>query len=140
MRIAITTNDLVNLDAPFGLAHYIVVYQVDRDGFRLSQVHRFPARDPSCSLEALRWRAAALKNCGLLCTLEIGEAGRMQVRSEDVRTLRVARPRPIADVLATLLRQMEDHATPWLQEGPPDPTVARGEAHRCAARARFGDD
>jgi nitrogen fixation protein NifX len=106
MRVAVTTNDLETVDVPFGRARHVVVYEVRRDRAHLQRVFAFDAPPARCDRRALRQRGAALEGCVVLFTLEIGEVGAAIARARDVHPVRVARPRSIADVLATLRRDL----------------------------------
>lgn len=114
MRIAVTTDDREHVDAPFGLARHICIYEVAREGARFLETHRFPERAPGCDGDALARRVAALKNCTLLYTLEIGSRGSARALANGVRTVRVVRPRPISEVLSALRADLEA-VPPWLR-------------------------
>ncbi len=114
MRIAVTTNDLEHVDSSFGLTRQILIYEVTRRTTRLLVTYRFPARRPGCDRRDLGHRAAALKNCTLLYTLEIGAKGAAKAIANGVRTVRVVRPRPIPEILTTLQADLES-MRPWFR-------------------------
>ena len=115
MRVAVTTNDLVHVDASFGRAHHLVIYEVRPAGVRRRQAFDFPARAGGCDGRALAWRAAALKGCLVVCTLEIGGAGRALAARQGAAPVLVARPRPIAEVLETLRAALAGPMRPWVR-------------------------
>ena len=44
MRIAVTTDDLERIDAPFGLARHVAIYDLTAAGLRRRTLHEFPQR------------------------------------------------------------------------------------------------
>ena len=114
MRVAVTTNDLQHVDVSFGLAEHIAIYEVNRRGTRLVETYHFPGRTPGCDNKGLSQRAAALKNCTLLYTVEIGNAASARTYANGVLCVRVGRPRAIRDVLSTLSVDLEA-MRPWFR-------------------------
>jgi nitrogen fixation protein NifX len=115
MRIALTTDDLEHVDAAFGQARHLVTYEVSRGAIRQLARFDFPPHTGSCNDQALRRRAAALKNCLLVYTLEICRAGRLHAIRQAVSAIPVARRRPIAEVLEALRAGLAGRHGPWMR-------------------------
>jgi predicted Fe-Mo cluster-binding NifX family protein len=61
MRVAVTTDNLDNVDAAFGLAGHIAIYDVTRNRVRHVQTHRATLR---ADLKAMRpWFHRMLRTC-----------------------------------------------------------------------------
>jgi nitrogen fixation protein NifX len=114
MRVAVTTDDLERVDASFGLARHIAVYEVSHRSTRLVETHRFPGRNPGCDGASLGHRAAALKNCAVLYTLEIGVRGAERAAAAGVRVIEVLRTRGVAEVLTALQANLAARR-PWFR-------------------------
>lgn len=131
LRIAVTTNSLLKLDAAFIAAKQVVFYDVTRDSSefvdvvpfnRLGQKAKGPGGGKGCSMEEmddddgtgrdpLVERVNALKGCSILFTLGLSDLAAVRVHAEKVFPVKSERIREIDDVI--------DHVQKLLIGRPP---------------------
>jgi nitrogen fixation protein NifX len=138
LRIALTTNSLVNVDANFAAAKQVVFYDVDRDNSEFVDVVHFTpggkkgagggkgGADGRCVMDdmgdddghgrdPLVERVAALKGCSVLFTLGLSDLAAVRVHNERVFPVKSATVRTIDDVIANLQRLMQGAPPLWLR-------------------------
>jgi nitrogen fixation protein NifX len=137
LRIAITTDSLLHVDANFAAARQVVFYDVSRDGSAFVDVVPFrrrgrkgpgggPAADGRCAMEdmddddgtgvdPLVERVSALEGCSVLFTLGMSDLAAVRVHNIDVFPVKSYQPRSIDDVIENLQRLMCGSPPLWLR-------------------------
>jgi len=138
LRIALTTNSLVKVDANFAAAKQVVFYDVDRDRSEFVDVVNFTpggkkgvgggrgGADGRCVMEdmgdddgtgrdPLIERVAALKGCSVLFTLGLSDLAAVRVHNLRVFPVKSTAVRTVDEVIANLQRLMRDVPPLWLR-------------------------
>ena len=138
LRIAVTTNSLVNVDANFAAARQVVFYDVARETSKFVDVVHFTpggkkglgggqgGADGRCVMEdmgdddgtgrdPLVERVAALKGCSVLFTLGLSDLAAVRIHDLRVFPVKSAHVREIDDVIANLQRLMLGVPPLWLR-------------------------
>ncbi len=137
LRIAITTDSLLHVDANFSAAKQVVFYDVGRDASEFVDVVPFrrrgkkgpgggPAPDGRCVMEDMEdddgtgfdplvERVAALEGCSVLFTLGMSDLAAVRVHHLNVFPVKSYQPRSIDDVIGNLQRLMNGNPPLWLR-------------------------
>jgi hypothetical protein len=138
LRVAVTTNSLVNVDANFAAARQVVFYDVARDASEFVDVIHFTpsgkkgigggkgGADGRCVMEdmgdddgtgrdPLVERVQALKGCSVLFTLGLSDLAAVRVHDLRVFPVKSTAVRTIDDVISNLQRLMKGVPPLWLR-------------------------
>lgn len=120
MKVAFATEDMSSVDAHFGWASRIAIYEVDADDSRLVEVAQFDGHLAEDGNEdKLVPKLNAIRDCAILYVAAIGGSAAAQVIKLGVHPVKVpgGDPQPIAEILARL-REVIRHGTPppWLRK------------------------
>jgi nitrogen fixation protein NifX len=135
LRIAVTTNSLIQLDANFAAAKQAVFYDVTRDSSEFVDVVHFGkgakkglgggygAANGRCVMDdddgtgrdPLVERVAALKGCSVLFTLGLSDLAAVRVHAERIFPVKSEKARSIDDVIANVQRLMNGMPPLWLR-------------------------
>ncbi|PTV94579.1 nitrogen fixation protein NifX [Rhodobacter aestuarii] len=121
LRVAIASNDLENLDAHFGSARKIAVYEVWKTGARFVAAHEFStATEQSGKHDDIDDRIApkveALEGCALVFALAIGGPSAARVVKMGCHPIKRKEPEPIADVIAQVQEMLSGSPPPFLRK------------------------
>jgi nitrogen fixation protein NifX len=122
VRVAIATQDLKSLNAHYGAAKRIAVYDVTQDGWRFVAAHDFSkVADQSGSHkidgeDRIAAKTDALAGCHLLFCLAIGGPSAAKVVSAKIHPIKVAQPAPIEEVLERTRLMLAGSPPPWLRK------------------------
>jgi nitrogen fixation protein NifX len=138
LRIALTTNNLLQVDANFAAAKQVVFYDVARDHFAFVDVVNFRAAgkkgigggmggadgrcvmddmgdDDGTGRDPLVERVDVLKGCSVLFTLGISDLAAVRVHNLRVFPVKSESVREIDDVVVQLQRLMNGKPPLWLR-------------------------
>ena len=128
MKIAFATEDLVSVDAHFGCARHIVVWEVSAGEARPVAKHSFPEAEADGGHDKLAPRVEALEGCSVVFVAAIGAAASKLAVERGVLPVRLPEGEAIADAAAKLGRLLGGTPPPWLRnavardvERPADP-------------------
>jgi nitrogen fixation protein NifX len=122
MKVAFATQDLRTLDAHFGGARNLAIYDVTPDGYRFLEAVRFQEASNQDGVHAedghdrLSARVDALQGCALLFVLAIGGPAAAKVVSHKVHPVKLPRPEPINDILERVRTMLKGTPPPWLRK------------------------
>ncbi len=117
MKIAFATQDLETVDAHFGWAKNIAIYELDPSSFRLSGVASFESNLAEDGNEdKLVPKIEALKGCAILYVAAIGGSGAARVVAQKVHPVKVEKPEKIADLLERLRVLINGTPPPWMRK------------------------
>jgi len=145
IRIAITTNDLTQVNASFASAQQIVVYQVTGTGSEFVDCFQFRGggsgtgkgrgkEDGSCwmiegeldtvSVDRNQAKLNALTGCAMLFSLGLGDVHAVNIKNNGIFPVKMERPRDIPQVIDHV-QKMITSATPplWMRR------ALRGSQH-----------
>ena len=100
MKIAFATQDQQRVDAHFGWAKHIAVYEIDADGYKFVQNFGFGedlAEDGN--EDKLGPKLDAIKDCAIVYVAAIGGSAAARVVASKIHPIKVSQPEVILDVL-----------------------------------------
>jgi nitrogen fixation protein NifX len=117
MKIAFATQDLQRVDAHFGWAKNLAVYEISPDGFHLLEAIQFGGDlQEDGNEDKLGPKIEAIKDCAILYVAAIGGSAAARVVAHKVHPVKVAQPEAIADILARLQDVLKGTPPPWLRK------------------------
>lgn len=137
LRVAITTDSLLHVDANFAAAKQVVFYDVGRDGYEFVDVVPFrrrgkkgpgggPMPDGRCPMEdmgdddgtgfdPLVERVEALKGCSVLFTMEMSDLAAVRVHRINVFPVKSNQQHSIDEIIDNLQRLMNGTTPLWMR-------------------------
>ncbi|MGX5804189.1 nitrogen fixation protein NifX [Bradyrhizobium sp. Arg314] len=131
LRVAIATQDLKHLNAHFGSAKRLAVYDVTPAEWNFVEAVAFDdASDESGTHRTdgddhITPKVSALKGCQLLFCLAIGGPSAAKLVTAKIHPIKVPHPEPIADVLSRTQAMLRNGPPPWLRKVLADAGVPR---------------
>lgn len=122
MKIAFATQDLKTLDAHFGGARNIAIYDVSPDGYRFVEAIRFDSQSNEDGVhvqpedDRIGARIDAVVGCAVLFVLAIGGPAAARVVNSKVHPVKLPRPEPIAQILERMQTMLGTNPPPWLRK------------------------
>ncbi len=117
MKVAFATQDLQRVDAHFGWAKNIAIYEVSPEGHSFVEAVQFEgdlAEDGN--EDKLAPKIAAIKGCAILYVAAIGGSGAARVVAANVHPVKVNGPEPISGILAKIQEVLRGIPPPWLRK------------------------
>jgi len=122
MKVAFTSQDLKGVNAHFGSAKCLAIYEVSPDASQLLEVVQFSNisnEDGDHETEGedrLAAKIEALKGCALLFTLAIGGPAAARVVNNKVHPIKIAAPEPIPSVIERIQTMLKGAPPPWMRK------------------------
>jgi nitrogen fixation protein NifX len=124
MKVAFATQDCKRIDAHFGWARNIAIYDLEPDGFALDRVVAFEGDlKEDGDEDKLAPKLEAIRDCSILVVAAIGGSGAARVVAQNIHPMKVAEPEPIEGMLLKLQDVLKGTPPPWLRK-----VMARGQA------------
>lgn len=117
MKIAFATQDNQRVDAHFGWAKHLAIYEIDGKGWRFLQNFDFGtdlAEDGN--EDKLAPKLEAIADCAILYVAAIGGSGAARVVAQKIHPIKVPQPEPILDILDRLQEVLAGTPPPWLRK------------------------
>ncbi len=117
MKVAFATQDQQRVDAHFGWAKQLAVYDVQPDGYRFVQNFEFGedlAEDGD--EDKLAPKLGAIADCAIVYVAAIGGSAAARVVAAKVHPVKVNTPEPILDILDKLQAVLKGTPPPWLRK------------------------
>jgi nitrogen fixation protein NifX len=117
MKVAFATQDQQRVDAHFGWAKHLAVYEVDAAGHRFVQAFPFGedlAEDGN--EDKLAPKLEAIKDCAIVYVAAIGGSAAARVVAARIHPIKVAQPEPIVDLLDKMRDVLKGTPPPWLRK------------------------
>lgn len=120
MRIAFATQSMTAVDAHFGGAKSIAIYDVSKDSSKFLEALQFDLvsegdGNHDDSIDRLSIKIDALEGCAMLFTLAIGGPAAARVVAKKIHPVKLPRPEPINDVIARLQTTLAGSPPPWMR-------------------------
>lgn len=130
MKVAFATQDMKRVDAHFGGARQLAIYEVDSDSSRFLEAVQFDAfsaedgdhGDPE--EDRLMAKIDALRGCALLFVMAIGGPAAARVVNAKVHPIKLPTPEAIPDVITRIQGMLKGNPPPWLRK------VLQDESHK----------
>lgn len=117
MKIAFATQDLQRVDAHFGWAKNLAVYEISPDGFSLIEAIQFSGDlQEDGNEDKLAPKIEAIKDCAILYVAAIGGSAAARVVAHKIHPIKVNEPESITGILNKLQDVLKDAPPPWLRK------------------------
>jgi len=127
MKVAFATQDRQRVDAHFGWARHLAVYDVTPRGCEWLQTFDFDGElQEDGDEDKLAPKLAAIGDCAIVYVAAIGGSAAARVVAQRIHPVKVSSPEPILDVLEKLQAVLAGAPPPWLRKA-----LAKGEARRA---------
>ena len=117
MKVAFATQDQQRVDAHFGWAKHLAVYEVTPEGYQFVADHGFGddlAEDGN--EDKLAPKLAAIGDCAIVYVAAIGGSAAARVVATKIHPIKVTSPEPILDILDKLQTVLKGTPPPWLRK------------------------
>ncbi len=127
MKIAFTTQDMKRVDAHFGSAPKLAIYEVSPEESKFLEAIQFDVLTEESGShdeaeDRLSAKIDALKGCSLLFTLAIGGPAAARVVNNKVHPIKINQPEGIPEVIDRVQTMLKGNPPPWLRK-----VLANGE-------------
>ncbi|MEH2054743.1 MAG: nitrogen fixation protein NifX [Nostoc sp.] len=118
MKIAFTTSDRVHINAHFGAADEIDVYEVSDEGYRFLETLNFDDQLQEENNESrLAPKLAALEDCTIIYVVAIGGSAAARLIKKGVTPVKARSPEEeVSEVLNKLVKTLKGNPPPWLRK------------------------
>ena len=124
MKVAFATQDQQRVDAHFGWAKHLAVYEISPTGYSFVQDFGFGddlAEDGN--EDKLTPKLDAIRDCAIVYLAAIGGSAAARVVAAKIHPVKVTAPEPILDILDKLQDVLKGTPPPWLRKA-----MNKGEA------------
>lgn len=117
MKIAFATQDLQRVDAHFGWAKNIAIYEMTPAGYDFVETFSFDGDlQEDGNEDKLAPKIEAIQDCAILYVAAIGGSGAARVVANKIHPVKVTQAEPILDILDKLQDVMNGTPPPWLRK------------------------
>lgn len=117
MKVAFATQDMQRVDAHFGWAKNIAVYDVRADGYDFVESFTFEGDlKEDGDEDKLLPKINAIRDCAILYIAAIGGSGAARVVASKIHPIKVSQPEAIMDILDKLQDVVKGTPPPWLRK------------------------
>jgi nitrogen fixation protein NifX len=117
MKIAFATEDGKHVNAHFGWAKRIAIYEVSPEHCRFDHNVDFAGSlEEDGNEDKLGPKLDAIKDCAILYVAAIGGSGAARVVAKNVHPVKVAETQAIEDTLQQLQKVLSGNPPPWLRK------------------------
>jgi nitrogen fixation protein NifX len=118
MKIAFTTQDSIAINAHFGSAKQIDIYNIDTHGYTLAESVTFGGNlKQDGNEDKLVPKFNALKDCTIVYVADIGPGAAARLINKNITPIKPTDPDiPIAEVLDRLVLTLKGTPPPWLRK------------------------
>jgi len=117
VKIAFATQDKQRVDAHFGWAKHLAIYDVTPTRIEFVETFHFGedlAEDGN--EDKLAPKLDAIKDCAILYVAAIGGSGAARVVAQKIHPIKVPQPEAILDILDKLQAVLQGTPPPWLRK------------------------
>ena len=117
MKVAFCTQDLSQVDAHFGWAKNIVIYDVGTDSHALVEAIQFDGDlQEDGNEDKLAPKIEAIKDCAILYVAAIGGSAAARIVAHKIHPIKVNEPEAITEILNKLQEVLKGAPPPWLRK------------------------
>lgn len=117
MKVAFATQDLKRVDAHFGWAKNIAIYELSATDYRFLEAVQFEGDlQEDGNEDKLAPKLDAIRDCAILYVAAIGGSGAARVVAQGIHPMKVPQPEPIAGLLEKLQEVLRGTPPPWLRK------------------------
>ncbi len=117
MKIAFATQDQQRVDAHFGWAKHLAIYEIEPEGYNFVQDVGFGedlAEDGN--EDKLAPKLEAIKDCAIVYVAAIGGSAAARVVAHKIHPIKVAQPESITELLDKMQDVLKGTPPPWLRK------------------------
>ncbi len=117
MKVAFATQDLDRVDAHFGWAKNIAIYDLAPDSYSFVESVAFAGDlQEDGNEDKLQPKLEAIKDCAILYVAAIGGSGAARVVAQNIHPMKVKEPEKITDLIEKLQVVLRGNPPPWLRK------------------------
>jgi nitrogen fixation protein NifX len=117
MKIAFATQDMQRVDAHFGWAKNLAVYEISPQGYSLVEAIQFSGDlKEDGNEDKLAPKIEAIKDCAILYVAAIGGSAAARVVAHKIHPIKVNEPEAINEILDKLQEVLKGAPPPWLRK------------------------
>ena len=117
MKVAFATQDLQRVDAHFGWAKNIAIYDIGPEGHNFIEAVQFEGDlQEDGNEDKLAPKLEAIKDCAILYVAAIGGSGAARVVASKIHPIKVQQPEKITELLVKLGDVLKGSPPPWLRK------------------------
>ncbi len=117
MKVAFSTQDKQRVDAHFGWAKNIAVYDVTTDGYAFVENFEFGGKlEEDGDEDKLAPKLEAIHDCAILYVAAIGGSAAARVVAAKIHPIKVPQPEAILDILEKLQDVLKGTPPPWMRK------------------------
>lgn len=117
MKVAFSTQDKQRVDAHFGWAKHIAVYDVTPDGYQFVENFEFGGKlEEDGDEDKLAPKLEAIHDCAILYVAAIGGSAAARVVAHKIHPIKVPQPEAILDILEKLQDVLKGTPPPWMRK------------------------
>ncbi len=117
MKVAFATQDLKRVDAHFGWAKNIAIYEIGPESHEFLEAVQFDGDlKEDGNEDKLAPKIDAIKDCAILYVAAIGGSGAARVVANNIHPMKVNQPEAISDLLDKLQEVLRGVPPPWLRK------------------------
>ena len=117
MKVAFCTQDMQHVDAHFGWAKNIVVYNIDTEGYSLAETLQFGGSlFEDGNEDKLAPKLEALKDVAIVYLSAIGASAAARIVAKNIHPVKVDATEAIAGLLDRLVDTINGNPPPWLKK------------------------
>lgn len=117
MKVAFATQDLKRVDAHFGWAKHIAIYDLKPEGHKFLEAVEFEGDlKEDGDEDKLAPKIEAIKDCAILYVAAIGGSGAARVVAHNIHPMKVNQPENILELLDKLQDVLKGNPPPWLRK------------------------
>lgn len=117
MKVAFATEDLARVDAHFGWARHIAIYEVAADAHRLLEVVQFDGDlKEDGSEDKLGAKLDAIKDCAIVYVAAIGGSAAAKVVNLKIHPVKIPQPQAIEELIARMQEVLKGTPPPWMRK------------------------
>jgi nitrogen fixation protein NifX len=117
MKVAFATQDQQRVDAHFGWAKHLAIYEIDPAGYKF--VQDFPFGEDLAedgNEDKLAPKLEAIRDCAIVYVAAIGGSAAARVVASKIHPIKVTQPEPILDLLDKMREVLKGTPPPWLRK------------------------
>lgn len=117
MKVAFCTQDMARVDAHFGWAKNIAIYEIDPTGYRLLEAVQFNGQMfEDGNEDKLVPKIAAIEDCAIVYLAAIGASAAARIVAKKIHPVKVEQPEAITDLCEKLVVTLNGSPPPWLRK------------------------
>jgi nitrogen fixation protein NifX len=117
MKIAFATEDLKHVDAHFGWAKNIAIYDASPDGYKFVEVIQFEGDlQEDGNEDKLAPKIEAIRDCAIVYVAAIGGSAAARVVQTGIHPIKVTKPEEITELLEKFVTVLKGAPPPWLRK------------------------